>query len=100
MAALALSSANGLLLKGGKEAFHSNKALMDVVKEALATIGAQDAVSLVSTGWVLNDNRTDLHYSSRFGSVSRNMHVHAEFVSKIVRVSDYTRFWSLQVHVY
>lgn len=48
MAALALSSANGLLLKGGKEASHSNKALMDVVKEALATVGAQDAISLVN----------------------------------------------------
>lgn len=48
VAALALSSANGLLLKGGKEASHSNKALMDVVKEALATVGAQDAISLVN----------------------------------------------------
>jgi len=48
VAALALSSANGLLLKGGKEALHSNKALMDIVKEALATVGAQDAISLVS----------------------------------------------------
>lgn len=47
VAALALASANGLLLKGGKEAFHSNKALMDVVKEALASVGAQDAISLV-----------------------------------------------------
>lgn len=48
VAALALSSANGLLLKGGKEASHSNKALMDVVKEALSTIGAKDAISLVN----------------------------------------------------
>lgn len=48
VAALALSSANGLLLKGGKEASHSNKALMDVVKEALATVGAQNAISLVN----------------------------------------------------
>lgn len=48
VAALALSSANGLLLKGGKEASHSNKVLMDVVKEALATVGAQDAMSLVN----------------------------------------------------
>lgn len=48
VAALALSSANGLLLKGGKEASHSNKALMDVVKEALASVGAQDAISLVN----------------------------------------------------
>ena len=48
VAALALSSANGLLLKGGKEATHSNKALMAVVNEALETIGATNAISLVN----------------------------------------------------
>lgn len=48
VAALSLSTANGLLLKGGKEASHSNKALMDLVKEALSTVGATNAVSLVS----------------------------------------------------
>lgn len=47
MAALALSSANGLLLKGGKEAVHSNKALMGLVTEALSTVGASNAISLV-----------------------------------------------------
>ncbi|XP_050420621.1 delta-1-pyrroline-5-carboxylate synthase isoform X2 [Adelges cooleyi] len=55
VAALALSSANGLLLKGGKEASHSNKALMDVVKEALSSVGAQDAISLVSTREEISD---------------------------------------------
>ncbi|XP_050546804.1 delta-1-pyrroline-5-carboxylate synthase isoform X2 [Daktulosphaira vitifoliae] len=55
VAALALSSANGLLLKGGKEASHSNKALMNVVKEALSTVGAQDAISLVSTREEISD---------------------------------------------
>lgn len=49
VAALAMSSANGLLLKGGKEAAHSNKYLMDLVKEALNTVGASSAISLVST---------------------------------------------------
>ena len=49
VAALAISSANGLLLKGGKEAANSNRYLMDLVKEALATAGASNAISLVST---------------------------------------------------
>ena len=48
VAALAMASANGLLLKGGKEAAHSNKALMELVKEALASVGAEKAVSLVN----------------------------------------------------
>ncbi|XP_039282203.1 delta-1-pyrroline-5-carboxylate synthase isoform X1 [Nilaparvata lugens] len=55
VAALALSSGNGLLLKGGKEASHSNRALMEVVKEALATVGAENAISLVSTREEISD---------------------------------------------
>lgn len=55
VAALAMASANGLLLKGGKEAGHSNKALMDLVKESLGTVGAQDAISLVSTREEISD---------------------------------------------
>lgn len=49
VAALAMSSANGLLLKGGKEAAHSNRYLMTLVKEALSKFGASNAISLVST---------------------------------------------------
>ncbi|KOC68265.1 Delta-1-pyrroline-5-carboxylate synthase [Habropoda laboriosa] len=49
VAALAMSSANGLLLKGGKEAAHSNRYLMQLVKEALDTVGAANAISLIST---------------------------------------------------
>lgn len=49
VAALAMSSANGLLLKGGKEAAHSNRYLMELVKEALDNVGASNAISLVST---------------------------------------------------
>ncbi|PSN57805.1 Delta-1-pyrroline-5-carboxylate synthase [Blattella germanica] len=55
VAALALSSANGLLLKGGKEAAHSNKALMDLVTQALETVGATNAISLVSTREEISD---------------------------------------------
>ncbi|XP_065226756.1 delta-1-pyrroline-5-carboxylate synthase [Planococcus citri] len=55
VAALALSSANGLLLKGGKEASHSNKMLMDVVKEALDSVGAAKSMSLVSTREEISD---------------------------------------------
>lgn len=55
VAALAMASANGLLLKGGKEAAHSNKALMELVKEALRGIGAEEAVSLVSTREEISD---------------------------------------------
>ncbi|KAI4479757.1 PREDICTED: delta-1-pyrroline-5-carboxylate synthase [Polistes canadensis] len=49
VAALAMSTANGLLLKGGKEAAYSNKYLIELVKEALSTVGASNAISLVST---------------------------------------------------
>jgi gamma-glutamyl phosphate reductase len=48
VAALAISSANGLLLKGGSEAAHSNRALMDLVRQALEAVGASHAISLVS----------------------------------------------------
>lgn len=55
VAALAMASANGLLLKGGKEAAHSNKALMELVKESLSPVGAQEAISLVSTREEISD---------------------------------------------
>ncbi|XP_018328804.1 delta-1-pyrroline-5-carboxylate synthase [Agrilus planipennis] len=55
VAALALASANGLLLKGGKEAVNSNKALMDLVKEALRKVDAENAISLVSTREEISD---------------------------------------------
>ncbi|GFR33636.1 delta-1-pyrroline-5-carboxylate synthase [Trichonephila clavata] len=49
VAALAMSSANGLLLKGGKEANHTNTYLMKLVEEALSLHSASEAISLVST---------------------------------------------------
>lgn len=55
VAALAMASANGLLLKGGKEAAYSNKALMELVKESLSPVGAEEAISLVSTREEISD---------------------------------------------
>ncbi|XP_066997087.1 delta-1-pyrroline-5-carboxylate synthase isoform X4 [Anabrus simplex] len=55
VAALAISSANGLLLKGGKEASNSNKALMELVTEALRSVDAKNAISLVSTREEITD---------------------------------------------
>merc|ERR1712223_130145 len=49
VASLAIASANGLLLKGGKEAKHSNEMLMSIVKDALGNYGCADAISMVST---------------------------------------------------
>lgn len=55
VAALAMASANGLLLKGGKEAAHSNKMLIELVKESLSTVGGENAISLVSTREEISD---------------------------------------------
>lgn len=55
VAALAMASANGLLLKGGKEAAHSNRMLIELVKESLSTFGAENAISLVSTREEISD---------------------------------------------
>ena len=45
---MAIASANGLLLKGGKEAANTNQMLMRIVKEALGRYGCADAISMVS----------------------------------------------------
>lgn len=48
VAALAIASGNGLLLKGGKEAAHSNRILHLLTQEALSIHGVKDAIQLVS----------------------------------------------------
>lgn len=55
VASLAMASANGLLLKGGKEASNSNKALIELVHEALASVGCEKAISLISTRDEISD---------------------------------------------
>ncbi len=55
MASLAIASANGLLLKGGKEASETNKVLMRLVKDALGHFGCSDAISMVSGREAISD---------------------------------------------
>lgn len=44
---MAIASGNGLLLKGGKEAAHSNRILHLLTQEALSIHGVKEAVQLV-----------------------------------------------------
>lgn len=49
-AALCIKSGNAIILRGGKEAAHSNQALVNVIQDALKQAGAEpDAVSFVAT---------------------------------------------------
>ncbi|KAM9837139.1 delta-1-pyrroline-5-carboxylate synthase [Aulostomus maculatus] len=49
VSALAIASGNALLLKGGKEAANTNRALHQLTQEALSMHGVTEAVQLVST---------------------------------------------------
>ncbi|XP_064418984.1 delta-1-pyrroline-5-carboxylate synthase isoform X2 [Latimeria chalumnae] len=49
VSALAIATGNGLLLKGGREAMHSNQILHRLTQEALSIHGVRDTVQLVST---------------------------------------------------
>lgn len=48
-AALAIKSGNAIILKGGKEAHHSNRVLFDILSEATERILPQGAISLIET---------------------------------------------------
>jgi glutamate-5-semialdehyde dehydrogenase len=48
-AALAIKSGNALILKGGKEAYHSNKFLFEVITRALHGILPEGTISLIET---------------------------------------------------
>lgn len=48
-AALAIKSGNAIILKGGKEAQHSNRALMDVIDESVNKILPAGSISLIET---------------------------------------------------
>jgi glutamate-5-semialdehyde dehydrogenase len=50
IASLCLKSGNACILRGGKEAIHSNTALAAVVRDAVAAAGAPDnAVQLIES---------------------------------------------------
>ena len=49
IAALSIRSGNAVLLKGGREAAHTNLAIGEVIREVLRKHGVEDAVQLVST---------------------------------------------------
>lgn len=46
-AVLCLKSGNAVILRGGSEALHSNRAIVSALREALTPFGARDAVALV-----------------------------------------------------
>jgi len=48
-ASLCFYAGNGLLLRGGSEAFHSNQILTRVMKNVLARYGLEDVINMVST---------------------------------------------------
>lgn len=73
VASLAIGTANGLILKGGHEAKHTNKYLYLLVKEALAIHNAESAVCLVSAtthASVCEATKVQLQFVCVFAQVS------------------------------
>lgn len=55
ISALSLATANGLLLKGGKEAYYSNQCLFNLIKDILKQYNCQDAIQLVDSREQVNE---------------------------------------------
>jgi glutamate-5-semialdehyde dehydrogenase len=49
IASLAIRTGNAVLLKGGREATHSNSVLVDIIRDVLARYDVADAVQLISS---------------------------------------------------
>lgn len=47
IAGLSIATGNGIILKGGKEAIHSNQFLWEIVQKALSKYDVEDSVALV-----------------------------------------------------
>lgn len=47
--AIAIKSANAIILKGGKEAYHSNKVLGDIIRESIATFIPKDSIQVLDS---------------------------------------------------
>jgi glutamate-5-semialdehyde dehydrogenase len=54
-AALAIKSGNAIILKGGKEAHHSNKILFDITNNAISSVLPQGSVNLAQTREEVNE---------------------------------------------
>lgn len=52
---MCISSGNGLLLKGGTEAYHTNKILHELVQDALEPYTPRDTISLLTSRDEIND---------------------------------------------
>ena len=61
-AALAIKSGNAIILKGGKEALHSNLAFMEVINKAIQSILPLGSVNLIETRDEVTELLTCHHY--------------------------------------